>query len=372
MVGGGLRIICSIAVLSSLAACGGADQAEPLSTKDYVISGQSICRDVRQQLDALGERVDGAPTAALGRAARRSAKAIGAGVARLELLPEPAHLSREADRLSHELLRQAELLDRLATAVETHDAQALRAMPARLRQSEERATVFARSVGLNSCGSRDEARRLDDDRSSASAQRVTRRELLAAKPRMEPNADDVARARSLLIRDADLFPNFGPDPAKRASPNIPRCPGLYAPDRSGTTITGVAESDFTNGGDGIASRTAVFRTDADLEAYWSATVLPEYARCLAKVWDANPQPGGRAKILQVRSFSPDVPVEHVAAYRTVVRKTRDGATVDVYRTVVFLGHGREMVNLQVLGVMHPCDCWSDLARLTSQRMLGAA
>jgi hypothetical protein len=189
---------------------------------------------------------------------------------------------------------------------------------------------------------------------------------------MRPNAGDVAQARSLLVRDSDLWSNFGPDPSKRASPNIPRCPVLYAPERSGVTITGSAESDFTNGQDGIASRAALFRSEDDLDAYWRATVRPAYARCLAKVWDASAQPGVKAKILQARSFPLDVGVERVAAYRTVVRKTRGDVSVDVYRTVVFLAHGRAMVNLQVFGVQHPCDCWSGLAMDASQRLLGAS
>jgi hypothetical protein len=363
-VGHGLRIIGLLAVLSLLAACRGAADAEPLSTKQYVTRGQAICRDVQHQLDAVGKQLRAEPTpAALGGVAHSSAEAVGAVVDRLELLPEPIHLSFTADRLSRGLLRQERLLDRVATAVERHDSRALRSMPARLRRNEAIVTALARSIGLTACGSRDEAR---------TPSRVTRRELEAAKPRMRPNAGDVAQARSLLVRDSDLWSNFGPDPSKRASPNIPRCPGLYAPDRSAVTITGSAESDFTNGGDGIASRAALFRSEDDLDAYWRAIVRPAYAQCLAEVWDASPRPGGKAKILQVRSFPLEAGVEHVAAYRTVVRKTRGDVSVDVYRTVLFLAHGRAMVNVQVFGAGHPCDCWPALAMDASRRLLAVS
>jgi hypothetical protein len=77
---------------------------------------------------------------------------LGAGADRLALLHEPAHLSSTADRLSREFLRQARLLDPIATAVQRDGWRALRSMRARLRESEVRLAVIGRSIGLTSCG----------------------------------------------------------------------------------------------------------------------------------------------------------------------------------------------------------------------------
>ena len=365
MVGVGLRIIGLLAALSLLTACSGAGDAEPLSTVQYVIRGQEICRDLRQQFDAFDKQLRAACTpAAMRRIAHGSAEAVGAGVDRLELLPEPAHLSESADRLSRQMRRQARLLDRLATAIGRHDPRVLRSIAARIRESEAVVTPLARSLGLNACGER----RTAQTPAGGGSNRITRRELLAAKPRMDLNAADNARARSLLVRDSDLWANFGPDPAKRAQPNSPRYRGLYEPERSGTTITGSAQSDFTNGADGIATRASLFESEADLDKYWRATVRPSYARCLAEVWDTSVRPGSTAIILQARSLRLKTGLERVAAYRTVVKKIRGDTSVDVYRTVVFLAYGRALVNLQVFGILHPCACWSGLAKRTAYRL----
>jgi hypothetical protein len=258
-----------VGTLLALAGCGGVGDADDLSTQQYVSSGQAICRAVQERLDVLGKKVRRKPTStAVGNSARKSAQAIGAGVDQLDLLPEPARLSAAADRFSRALLDQARVLDRLAAAVEAQDLRALRRMPSRLRESEARAAVGAQATGLTACGRRDLALGLGRPTAGRSASRPAAADVAGAEerddtaaraaraaPDIELNAADVARARSVLIRRSDLISVWGPEPEVKATarPGIPRCPGFYMPDRSGLTITGTAESVFTNGADRIGS-----------------------------------------------------------------------------------------------------------------------
>jgi hypothetical protein len=200
----------------------------------------------------------------------------------------------------------------------------------------------------------------------------TGRGAAGAKPRLQLNAADGARARSVLIRGSDLIPAFRPDPRKRTSPAIPRCPGLYMPDRSRVTVTGIADSDYTNGADGIGSNAAFFRSRGDLEAYWRSTVRPAYARCLAQVFDASGA-GVRSTILEARSLHiGPVGADRVAAFRTIASKRRGNVSGDVYRTVVFLASGRGMVSMQIVGIDHTCDCSEGLAMKLARRLIVAS
>ena len=199
------------------------------------------------------------------------------------------------------------------------------------------------------------------------------RQAKATGPQMKPNPADVDRAQSILIRSSDLISVFRRDPEKRASPGIPHCPGLYMPDRSGVTITGSAVSHFTNGGDGIASSAALFKTKADLRRYWRAVVRPAYADCLAEQ-ETHVKFGTRVKIVDAAPIQVTADgVDRVAGYRIRVRKKRLGSRlwVDVFRTVALIGHGRAMVNIQTAEPRRLCNCIDGLATRVAQRLIAA-
>jgi hypothetical protein len=192
-------------------------------------------------------------------------------------------------------------------------------------------------------------------------------------PRIEPKAADMAKARSVLIQDSDLTSAFRPDPSKLDQPGIPHCPGIYMPNRSGLTITGTAEADFTNGADRIGSDASFFRTAGDFEAYWRATVRPAYARCLAVFHTQALRPGVKARVLEARliPFAAQG-VDRAAAYRTRILYTKGSQRVEIYRTVVFLATGRGFVNIQIVGVDHACDCSVGLAGVLARRLMDAS
>ena len=94
------------------------------------------------------------------------------------------------------------------------------------------------------------------------------------EPKDELNAADMARARSIILKKADLSPGFNP---ARTGPGDGYCAAL---DESALTRSGKAESPaFINGATFVSSRADIYKTVRDAETSWRQGVSPAGARC---------------------------------------------------------------------------------------------
>ena len=103
---------------------------------------------------------------------------------------------------------------------------------------------------------------------------------LAARgePRDEPNAKDMASARSIVLKQADLAPGYK---AAKTGPGDGYCAAL---DESTLTRSGKAASPaFIMGTTFVSSRADVYKTRADAETSWRQGVSPAGARCFREV-----------------------------------------------------------------------------------------
>lgn len=192
-------------------------------------------------------------------------------------------------------------------------------------------------------------------------------------PLDRPNPADNARARSAVTRLSDLVAGFRVDAKKERAPLIPHCNG-YPGDRSDITVTGSARSSFRQGANNsIGSAVLYFKTYADAERYWKATVRSKYLECLAlfakRMW-AEP---AETKTLMARQ----IPIgatsaEKAIAYRTITRVA--SPDVEPYawsETVAFVKLGRGVGILRIVYVNQLCECQTGLAVDLTRRLRAA-
>jgi hypothetical protein len=178
------------------------------------------------------------------------------------------------------------------------------------------------------------------------------------------------RAQSAVVRAGDLGPGYRVDRERRARILMPRCPG-FAPDRSDLTITGDASSFVTDGRNGVASYVTLFRTRAHQEQWWRRVVGLRYARCLARALAGQMMPNGiRTTVVAARAL-PGTQTGRVALFRIVLRHTRGGRSVDVYRDVALVADGRWNAVVSSYAPLRSCECLGDLAREVRTRIAQA-
>jgi hypothetical protein len=102
-------------------------------------------------------------------------------------------------------------------------------------------------------------------------------------PRERLTTADNRRARSVLLRKADLIASLRVDRKRTGVPAIPHCTD-YPGDRSSITITGDASSAFSDGHNTIGSTALFFKSDTDIDRYWKTTVRPRFATCDADAY----------------------------------------------------------------------------------------
>src|SRR5688500_11603438 len=180
--------------------------------------------------------------------------------------------------------------------------------------------------------------------------------LAAGEPRCRLTPRVQYRAQSVVVRQSDLVAGYRVDRDRRARIPMPRCPG-FSPDRSDLTITGDAASFFTDGSGGIASYATLFRTSGDQEKWWRRGVGLRYARCLARVPAAKEMPRGiRTTVVSVQARPVKRMADAAAQFRLVLRHTRAGRSVDVYRNIALLADDRWSVVVVSYAPLRPCEC----------------
>jgi hypothetical protein len=197
---------------------------------------------------------------------------------------------------------------------------------------------------------------------------------LAARgdPKKAYTAVDQARAKSMLLRRADLAVGFRSAPASKDSNSY--CAAL---DESDLTLTGDAESpDFVLQAPGrifsIASEAQVYRSSSQALASWRRSTSDAGERCAAReLSSVIAGSGGTFRSLKRVAFPDVAPL--TASYRVTAELASGQQKVPAFIDVVVLQRGRAQVAFFVLSVGAPLVRSEMLAfaRLTAARMKNA-
>ena len=192
------------------------------------------------------------------------------------------------------------------------------------------------------------------------------------QPVSKPTAADNARARSAVTRLGDLVAGFRVDVKQERAPLIPHC-DRYPGNRSDVTVTGSAKSSFVQGANSIGSTVLYFKTVADAERYWKATVRATYVQCLAKfvksiMVDTATTSTTMAKQIAIGATS----AERAIAFRTITRVEAPGIEPYTWsETVAFVKLARGIGIVRVVYVNHLCECHTGLALDLTRRLRAA-
>ena len=191
----------------------------------------------------------------------------------------------------------------------------------------------------------------------------------AGQPVDRPNAADNKRAAASVTRFRDLVVGFRVDTKKDRAPLVPHC-DRYPGDRSNVTVTGAAISSFLQNSNSIASTVLLFKTSADADRYWQATVRPKYAQCLSRfvksiMIESATTTSLMAKQIPIGATS----AEKATAYRTISRVEAPGIKTHTWtETVAFVKLYRGVGIIRVVYINHLCECHTGLALDLTKRL----
>ena len=142
------------------------------------------------------------------------------------------------------------------------------------------------------------------------------------EPQKRFTAADQAKARSVLLTRTDFATGWKRTTSPEDNSDL-RCPG-FNPDESDLTLTGEADSEFTNGtGAFVASMAGIYESVGDAQASWTRENKPAVARCLGhllkEVFAAD---GGVAHVTQAGRLSFPRVAPRVAAFRVAAKVTQ--------------------------------------------------
>jgi hypothetical protein len=171
----------------------------------------------------------------------------------------------------------------------------------------------------------------------------------ASDPKQRFTKAGQAKAAASVLAQADLGPAWKGGPRKPTSLKAPKCPASTSND-SDLTMTGHAESLFTNGNGGVQvdSDAEVFRTARQAAARFDRILQPKLGTCLRydllkSVAAAGGVVIGKATRLALPKVGP-----HSAAFRVSLAVKSAGRSVVVDSDVVFLSQGTTALYLNVV------------------------
>ena len=187
------------------------------------------------------------------------------------------------------------------------------------------------------------------------------------EPRKAITPADQARARAMLLKQADVGPGYralrGSSSGSALNPN---CPAL---DESDLTVTGEAESpNFTSGLQTFSSASGIYKTVADANTSWRRGTSRAGFGCLTAVFRQLARTGG----LRFVSFR-KIPFPAVAP-RTVAYRWQSLANgVHIYADIVLLMRGRAQAAVFFISGIDPLERSQSLhlTRLVATRMARA-
>jgi hypothetical protein len=170
-------------------------------------------------------------------------------------------------------------------------------------------------------------------------------------PKKKITAADRAKARSIVLRRADLGPGWKKVPPSPESDAT--CPG-FNPDESDLTLSGEAEADFEQGLLLIASASEVFATKADALKSWARNDKPAVARCLGYLFQqGQTDKSTKVKIVSAGRVAFPKLAPRTAAFKVVARLTITDkgkkTTLPVTIQLLAFGQGRGDVSLLAIG-----------------------
>jgi len=187
--------------------------------------------------------------------------------------------------------------------------------------------------------------------------------------RYKPVAKDVRWAKDSVLHSEDVPLQYRRDPGRYAGVMLPQCPGYYAPDRSDLIGTGTAEAYFRSGNSGLGSVVSVFASQMETGKWWKRVVTDRYVTCLARQLAAHAGGGFKARILSASRLRMKLNFAQPSAeFRTVIRYTKGGRSVDAMWVAVFFQHSRAIAVVSDTNVFHPCECAERLAQHVFGRM----
>lgn len=171
-------------------------------------------------------------------------------------------------------------------------------------------------------------------------------------PKKAYTAADQARAKAIVLRQADLPAGWKSEPASGGGGNL-TCPG-FQPKQSDLTKTGHADSSFTRPGGLVftASTVGIFESVAQAQASWDRVVRPGLLGCLAS-FVANAKT--KASVVSQGTLAFPALSDRAAAFRVVAAIKAQSATFKAYVDVVLEGSGRADVAMIFVFVVAPPD-----------------
>ena len=167
-------------------------------------------------------------------------------------------------------------------------------------------------------------------------------------PRTKLRAADQGKAAATVLSQADLGAGWTGGARKPTSFKAPTCPA-QRPNDGDLTLTGHAESLFTNGNGGIQIDTdvEVFPTSKQAKARFTRFMQPKVFSCLK--YDLAKSIGGSgATILKPTRLDLPKVAERVAAFRVPVAVKSGSRTVTVDADFLYLGAGRSLVYVNIV------------------------
>jgi len=168
-------------------------------------------------------------------------------------------------------------------------------------------------------------------------------------PRTKIRPGDQAKAKATVLTRADLGAGWTGGARNPISFKAPTCPA-QRPNDGDLTITGHAESLFSNGNGGIQVDTDVeiFPTEAQAKARLVRFLQPQLFTCLK--YDLAKSLGGAVGMTFLKPSRLDFPkvAERTGAFRVPIAVKSGSQTVTVDADFLFLGVGRSLIYVNII------------------------
>jgi hypothetical protein len=171
----------------------------------------------------------------------------------------------------------------------------------------------------------------------------------ASDPKQHFTKADQAKAAATVLAQNDLGAGWKGGARTPTSLKAPKCPA-YTSNDSDLTMTGHAESLFSNGNGGVQvdSDVEVFRTARQAATRFARILQPRLGTCLR--YDLLKSVAGTkgVRIGQVKRLPLPKVATHGAAFRVPLTVQNAGQSVTVDSDVLFLGQGPTAIYLNVV------------------------
>jgi len=173
-------------------------------------------------------------------------------------------------------------------------------------------------------------------------------------PQKRLNARDQAKARSLLLRQADLGSGWTSTAAPATRGGNLSCAG-FDPDLSDLVETGDAQSRvFAHGiGTTVFSTATVYADARTAEASWQRVIRPALVRCLSTLLEGSSPGGVEIKTLSSGRLAFAHVAPRSAAFRIAVEVKAFGVATRIYVDLFALGSGRLESGVFLVSIRQP-------------------